>query len=196
MPGRGSVNAFWLDRDNDRYADQVHRNTTEFADSFGDIAPVTFACEAWRVATAPMMTPPYVRWHRRILSAVCVRNTWDGTLNAEVTFAAPLPGALTESREWWRDRGWQGWQQLFGQFVEPSPRDTAKLPFLRASLRAQVPVPLDGLPPAPNGPDGELALTAQQALTAVIRELNEIIAPIIARLEAESAEDGDSGDSR
>ncbi|MEW9527583.1 hypothetical protein [Microbispora sp. NPDC049125] len=186
------MTAFWLDRDDTRYAGQVRQNAGEFADSFGDIAPVLFACAAWRVATLPITSPPYVRWHRRILSATCVRNTWDGTLNAEVTIVAPLPRALTDSREWWRDRGWQGWQQLFGQFVEPSPRDTAKLPFLRGSLLAQIPVPLGDLPPAPSGPDDDLAPTARRALSVVVRKLDEIISPIIARLDAESPDGTDS----
>lgn len=185
------MTAFWLDRDEARYLAQVRERPEEFNDSFGDIAPVSFACAAWRVATT--MEPAHVRWHRRILSAQCVRNTWDGTLNAQVSVIAPLPAPLTESHEWWRDRGWQGWQQMFGQFVDPSPRDTAKLPFLRATLLAQVPVPLENLPPAPNSADGEFPRTAQRAITVVARELSEIISPIISRLEAGAVNGGDCG---
>ncbi|GAA0384303.1 hypothetical protein GCM10009530_39000 [Microbispora corallina] len=181
------MTTFWLDRDDTRYADQVRRDVGAFEDSFGDFAPISFACAAWRVATTPVMSPPYVRWHRRILSATCVRNTWDGTLNAEVRIAAPLPGALTASRVWWRDRGWQGWPRVFGQFVEPSPRETATLPFLRASLLAQVPVPFEELPPAPSGPDEHLAATAGRALAVLVRELDAVIAPIIAHLEDAAA---------
>jgi hypothetical protein len=180
------VSAFWLDHDEARYIEQVRRNIEEFVPSFGDIAPVTFACAAWRIATLPTMSPPYVHWHRRIRSAVCVRNPWDGTLNGEVTLVSSLPRSLTDSREWWRDRGWQGWQQMFGQFVEPDPRDVAKSPFLRGSLLAQLPLPLEGLPPAPSGPGAGLEASALTVLSVVTKGFNEYIEPIIARLDAES----------
>ncbi|MFI2714109.1 hypothetical protein ACH495_28705 [Micromonospora sp. NPDC018662] len=70
--------AFWLDEDFDRergadgrgrYENEVLRRTDEFADTWGDIAPVAFAATAWRIATE--LSPGYVRWHRRIVSASC-----------------------------------------------------------------------------------------------------------------------------
>ncbi|WP_214321928.1 hypothetical protein [Nonomuraea sediminis] len=178
-------NAFWIDQDFDRdrdgrYAVHVRKNLAEF--EFGDIAPVRFACAAWRLATPPSLSPGYVRWDRRILEAACVRNTWDGTLNARVRLVSPLPEELTRSRTWWRDRGWQGWPETFGQYVEPTQQDLARSPFLRATLLVEVPVPLADLPPEPEGPHDAVEQSAERALVVLVRELNDLINPILAQL--------------
>ncbi|MDL4776366.1 MULTISPECIES: hypothetical protein [Thermomonosporaceae] len=184
--------AFWTDDRYDRerarggagrYAERLRDNVGEFGAAWGDIAPVEFACAAWRVATPPLTSPGYVRWHRRVLSATCVRNTWDGSLTARVRLVSPPPAPLTVSRTWWRDRGWQGWPEVFGQFVEPAEQDLAKAPHLRASLEMDAPVPLGRLPAAPDGLDGTLEETAHRALVVLVGELNELLAPIIAQLE-------------
>jgi hypothetical protein len=58
-------NAFWLDDSFDRehaadgrsrYAEEVRQRVDAFADAWGDIAPVTFAVTAWRLATT--LSPP------------------------------------------------------------------------------------------------------------------------------------------
>jgi hypothetical protein len=184
--------AFWIDHDYDReraatglsrYGEHVRRNVADFADSWGDIAPVTFACAAWRLATDPSLTPGYVRWHRRVWHATCTRNVWDGSLTAHVMLVSPLPAELTVSREWWRDRGWREWPQTFGQFLEPSEQDLSKSPHVRATLLVDTPVPLDHLPAAPDGPGADFEETARHAVSVLVKELNELINPIIRRLE-------------
>ncbi|MEV4460920.1 hypothetical protein ACWEQG_26405 [Microbispora sp. NPDC004025] len=185
--------AFWIDGRSDRervryggvshYSERVWENIGEFEGVWGDIAPVAFACAAWRIATPPLTSPGFVRWHRRILSASCERNTWDGSLTARVTIVSPQPAALTVSRDWWRDRGWRGWPEIFGQFVEPAEQDLAKVPHLRPTLLVDAPVPLEDLPAAPDGPAHDLAETAHRALTVLVRELNDLLAPVIAHLE-------------
>jgi hypothetical protein len=183
--------AFWLDENFDRehapdghsrYGAEVRRCAGEFCDSWGDIAPVMFAVTAWRVATA--LSPGYVRWHRRIVSATCVRSAWDGSLTCEVNLVSAWPAELTWTKEWWRDRGWRDWPQLFGQYVPPSEQDLTRSPHLRALLLVEAPVRLDDLPAAPDGPDGELEQTARRAVTVLVRELNELLTPIIGQLEA------------
>jgi hypothetical protein len=102
----GEHEALWIDREYDReaadglsrYSEQVRNNVAAFDGSWGDIAPVTFACAAWRLGTTP--SPPFVRWHRRILSVACDRNPRDGTLTAHALLVSPLPAQLTASREW------------------------------------------------------------------------------------------------
>ncbi|TDD93005.1 hypothetical protein [Actinomadura rubrisoli] len=184
--------AFWLDTRRDRelgqggggrYAERVAANIGEFEETWGDIAPVTFACAAWRVATPPVTSPGFVRWHRRVLSATCVRNTWDGSLVAKVTLVSPLPEALTATRAWWRDRGWQGWPEIFGQFVEPAEQDLAKVPHARATLLVDAPLPMDGLPSAPDGPDDHPQEAAHRALTVMVGGLNELLSPVLTQLE-------------
>ncbi|HEX2315911.1 MAG TPA: hypothetical protein VHJ17_19350 [Thermomonospora sp.] len=188
----GEHTAFWIDHDYDReraagrvsrYGEHVRRNVAEFADSWGDIAPVTFACAAWRLATDPFLTPGYVRWHRRVWNATCSRNTWDGSLTAHVTLVSPLPAELTVSREWWRDRGWRDWPQTFGQFLAPSAEDVSKSPHLRGVLLVDTPVPLDRLPAAPEGPHADVEGAARHAVAVMVKELNDLVDPILRRLE-------------
>ena len=124
---------FWID---DRYADLPR----------DDIAPAPSAAPpgGWPPRRSPI--PGWCGGTWRVLSAGCVRNTWDRSLTARVR-PAPPPAALAASREWWRDRGWQGRPEIFGQFVEPAEQDLAKAPHLRATVQVDAPVPLDPCPP-------------------------------------------------
>lgn len=185
--------AFWIDESFDRehapdgrsrYTGEVRRRVDEFAEAWGDISPVTFAAVAWHLATS--LQPGYVRWHPRIISAACVRSSWDGSLICNATLVSPWPAQLTWSRQWGRDRGWRDWPQLFGQYVAPSERDLTRSPHLRASLLVQAPVRLDDLPRAPDGPEGDdLEREAGRAVSVLVRELNELLAPIVDQLETE-----------
>jgi hypothetical protein len=182
---------FWLDPRADRtrgsgdgsYAELLHQHLADFDGIWGDIAPVAFACTAWRLAIPPIADPGFIRCHHRVLTARCEQNTWDGSLTARITLASPLPSALGASKAWWHDRGWQEWPQVFGQFVEPAQRDLAKYPFIRPVLHVDVPVPLDNLPVTPDRPDQTLAATAHHALMSVMRELNRFLGPVITQLE-------------
>jgi hypothetical protein len=187
----GEPLAFWLDPRADptrrpqdgAYAEVLHRHLADFDGIWGDIAPVAFACTAWRLAIPPIADPGFIRCHQRVLTARCEQNTWDGSLTARLTLACPLPSALTASKAWWHDRGWQEWPQIFGQYVEPAQQDLAKHPFIRPVLYLDIPIPLDDLPPTPEGPDASLAVTAQHALATVARELNRFLGPVLAQLE-------------
>jgi hypothetical protein len=187
----GEPLVFWLDprvdplrlAEDGGYADVLRRHLVDFDGVWGDIAPVAFACTAWRLAIPPAADPGFIRCHHRVLTARCEENTWDGSLTARITVVSPLPSALSVSKAWWHDRGWQEWPQVFGQFVEPAQRDLAKYPFIRPVLHMDVPVPLDNLPATPDGPDDTLAATAQRALSCIVRELNRFLAPVVAQLE-------------
>jgi hypothetical protein len=72
---------------------------------------------------------------------------------------------------------------MFGQFVQPTERDLTRTPHLRASLLVEAPVPLDGLPAAPDGPSDDIEKTARRAITVLVRELNELLTPVIRQLE-------------
>lgn len=167
-----------------RFARLVGARPEAFADTWGDIAPVTFAVAAWRLAVPPALTPGYVRFHRRVIAAELTRNAYDGGLTATVLLAVPWPPALHTSRVWARDRGWRGWPEAFGQFVDPTDQDLARAPHLRASLRVDAPLPLDGLPPAPAGPDDGVAVAARHAVTVAVRSLNELLDPLNAEVGA------------
>jgi hypothetical protein len=182
--------AFWLDEGYDRehapdhvsrYGAEVRERTAEFAGTWDDISPVPFTVTAWRVAAS--LAPPYLRWHRRITAAACLASPWDGSLICEVSVVAPWPAELSQARTWCRDRGWRDWPQLFGQYAPPSEQDLTRAPHLRASLLVQAPVPLDRLPPAPAGPADDAPRAARRAVAAVIRELNDLLTPMISQLE-------------
>jgi len=184
--------AFWIDQDYDRehaegapsrYGTQIERNVREFADAWGDIAPVGFACTAWRLATTPFLEPGYVRFHRRVLTADCSRNSWDGTLVARVTLVSPWPEPLSRSRTWWRDRGWRSWPETFGQFLVPSDRELSKTPHARALLVVDTPVPLDLFPPVPDEPSADLPELARRTVAVLARELNELLVPMLRQLD-------------
>ncbi len=70
-----SGTAFWIAREPahaERYAELVRRELGQFADTLDDIAPVAFACIAWRLATPPALVPAHIGWHRRILAATAI----------------------------------------------------------------------------------------------------------------------------
>lgn len=176
-----NVKTFWLDRDRDRYQRVVRDRAEEFAGTIGDIAPVGFACVAWAAATPPAADPGFVRWHRRVLSAACVRNEFDGGLTARVELVSPLPAPLTVSRTWWRDRGWRGWPELFGQFVQPTAQDLSRHPHLRSTLLLETPLPLEGLPTPTEG--RHLDAAAERAVAVLVRHLDEVVRPVLEHLE-------------
>ncbi|MFE9692490.1 hypothetical protein [Micromonospora sp. NPDC005806] len=168
-----TVRAFWLDEQLDRergaaghgrYGAEVSRRLNEFADTWGDIAPVGFAVTAWRLATT--LEPPYVRWHRRVVSATCARSPWDGSLTRAVTLVSPWPAELTWSRQWQRDRGWRDWPEVFGQFVTPADRDVTHTPHLRGTLQMKASLPLDDLPPAPDRAGNAVSGAAPRAVAS------------------------------
>jgi len=101
-----------------------------------------------------------------------------------VSLVSPWPAELTWTRQWWRDRGWRDWPQLFGQYVPPSEQDLTRSPHVRASLLVQAPIPLDGLPPAPAAPQDEISGRAQLAVSVLVRELNDLISPMVEQLDA------------
>ncbi len=166
-----------------RFAEHVWVHAKEFDDCWGDISPVGFACVAWQLATAPHLDPGLVRFHRRVLSAECVRNTWDGSLTVEARLVSPWPAALAETQVWGQDRGWRDWPQTFGQFLAPSQQELARLPHVRSTLLVDAPVSFADLPKLPDGPGPELPELAEHAVTVLVRELNDLLTPMVTRLE-------------
>ncbi|RZS43661.1 hypothetical protein EV193_102642 [Herbihabitans rhizosphaerae] len=182
----------WIDRDFDReqddtgrgrFAAHVEARLDDLHTTLGDISPVPFASAVWRLATPPDLDPGFVRWHRRVLSASCAPSTWDGTLIATVRLASPQPTGLAVSKTWWRDRGWRGWPELFGQFVEPTDRDLAASPHIRTSVLIEAPLPLDGLA-VPENPYDSVADKAELSVAALVRSLNDLLVPVVDAMES------------
>jgi hypothetical protein len=180
----------WVDQHHDRehggrYAAHVRAGAAQFDETWGDISPVGFACVAWRLATVPELDPGFVRLHRRVLSAQCLRNRWDGSLTARVGLVSPGPAALAATAVWGQDRGWRGWPETFGQYVAPSQEELSRVPFVRPVLLIDAPLPFADLPPAPDGPGPELPALAERAVTVLARELDDLLGPMLAVLGTE-----------
>jgi hypothetical protein len=137
-----------------------------------------------------------VRCHRRIISATCRRNSWDGGLTCAVTIVAPWPAELTRARQWTRDRGWRNWPQLFGQYVIPTERDLARVPHLRAQLTVEAPIPIDDLPCTPEHRDDRVEHAARHAVVVIVRELNELLGPMLSQLDSDAPTVGSARSDR
>jgi hypothetical protein len=182
----------WIDHQYDRknagasdsrFADYVSAHAKEFDEHWGDVSPVGFACTAWKLSTVPHLDPGYVRLHRRVLEAECVRNGWDGSLTVCARVITPWPAALSENRVWGQDRGWRGWPETFGQFVAPSQQELSRIPHVRTILLVDAPLSLADLVPAPDGPGRELPSLAARTVAVLVRELNVVLGPMVNRLD-------------
>lgn len=143
---------FWFNRKEDetravdgssRYRTYLRGHAAEF-DPYeeGKVTddPVRFAVAAWRIATGPIMAPPFIRFHPRILSATAAPDDWNGAhLLVTVETVSALPAALNArnmGKAWWR--GWQ-WNDQRG-YVE-ADRGSGDPPFLALpTLTLVVPV--------------------------------------------------------
>lgn len=166
-----------------RFAEHVWGHAEEFDDCWDDISPVGFACVSWRLATAPHLDPGYVRLHRRVLSAECRRNGWDGSLTVEARLVSPWPEALASSKVWGQDRGWRGWPETFGQFLAPSQEELSRVPHLRPVLLVDAPLSLADLPPVPDAARADLPELAMRAVGVLVREINDLLGPMVGRLD-------------
>src|SRR5215470_12183373 len=156
--------AFWIDRDYDREhaSDGISRYGAYLRDGvFGpwtdNDQAVEWAAFAWERATAPVMSPGYVRYHPRVLAANLDRSGWDGSLFAAVSLACPRPEQLTRAlaravRAGDRDVHWQDWPAEYAGktcYYEPSEADVAARPYMLATLSLQFTVPSAALPEPP-----------------------------------------------
>src|SRR6266571_3741015 len=99
---------FWINYEHDReaasdgvsrYGAYVRLDSRAFAEcwdgTYETRLPERFAALAWRTATGPVMSPPYVDWRAPVLSAGFeVDYDDDAGLIATVDIASPLPRAL------------------------------------------------------------------------------------------------------
>ena len=182
----------WVDADWDRsqasdgvsrYGAYLRSHAELFDDPWGEDAPdgVTqdageFAVAAFRVATGPIMSPGYVRWHPRVLDHKVSRgeDPEPGRLVVKVTLATAVPMWL--GSPWWR------WTERFGHpWREPDDDRHAAL----ASLALRWPLPVADLPrPRPPRRAGVPNLAdAEASVRALVAEINATAGPVLAKLE-------------
>jgi hypothetical protein len=178
----------WVDRDHDRASasDGVSRygaylrDHARLFDPWGEARdgvttdPVEFAIAAFKVATGPIMSPGYIRWHGRVWD---FRATWsehDGRLSLSVTLATPSPVRLP-----W---DWRGWERDFhGGWREPDDRRPVGL--CRLELRWPVPtdrLPVPGRPRRPGAPNHR---DATRAVAVLVEQVNATVGPVLTELE-------------
>jgi hypothetical protein len=182
-----------------RYAAYVRKNISLFADLgkwFDDPKTIghEYAAAAWKVANGPIMAPGLVGFHPRIADVSISRSDWDGELNADLTFYTDWPAELQGLRHvdgsYLGDWRWSDWMQ---RFEGPSGEDIAKRPYLLTTARLILSLPAgtvptigdDQFPDLKNDPT-TIAWFVQQArlsLAQLVEGLNQVVQPIINRLE-------------
>lgn len=187
---------FWLDWDHDRngadigttsrYGNYLSSRTSWFAEIDYEEPASAFAAAAWRIATGPIMSPPLVHCHERILGVTLQRSQWDGGMLAAVRLATPLPAALTGARSsggWYRGYGGDGFFR--GDFEGPSEEDLTKSAYLLAEAQVLWQLPPDTLPSireVPTNP-AEIFRLAATCVEALVNGLNDEVGPLLERLE-------------
>lgn len=135
--------------------------------------PAAFAARAFEIATTPIMSPPYVVTHPRVITCVPHRDE-DDRHALHIDMAMGLPARVrTELPGFWR-----GWQQTSGgMFYAPWDNDR---PAAYATVTFRVPFPpVDHLPaPAYDHGAGRSPHipTAQAALLALVAHANDALA--------------------
>ena len=158
------------------------RNHTELFDPWQDVPngitedPGQFAVAAFRVATGPIMSPGYVRWHPRVLDHQVDHgeNPDPDRLVCTITLATSLP--------MWLGSPWWSWTTYMGRdWSEPEAARHAAL----ARLELRWPLQVTALPrPRPPAKAGEPNLAdAKASVRALVAEINATAGPVLARLE-------------
>jgi hypothetical protein len=188
------TDAFWIDYEYDqaqagggksRFCTYVRQNRSAFQDIWYDDptdSAAAFAAAAWRIARGPIMAPPYVRSHHRIMAAQLSRSGWDGGLVADVALVAYRPQSLRDVRH--ADDGYYGsWRRgLAGTYEMPGEDDVARGPYLLCTARLLTTLPTGTLP-AFDGVLDDLEVRAADAVAAIIPLLNREIGPLIEAME-------------
>jgi hypothetical protein len=179
----------WVDRDHDRAAasDGVSRYGAYLRDHAGQFDPwgeaaggitgdrVEFAIAAFRVATGPIMSPGYIRWHGRVCDYGATWSEHDRGLLLWVTLAMPSPVRLG-----W---DWRGWERDFhDRYLEPDDRRPAGL--VRLELRWPVPTDRLPTPSRPRRPGVPNLRDAARTVAVLVEQINATVGPVLAGLEA------------
>ncbi len=142
--------------------------------------PVEFAAAVFNVATGPVMSPGYVRWHGRVVGFAVGfgEDPEPGRLVCSVTLATSPPLRLPPGR-------WVGWHREGGwRWLDPPSDRHAALGRLELRWPEQrLPQPAAAQwPGVPNLDD------ARAAVRAVVDEINATAGPVLALLEGEGGE--------
>ncbi|WP_084427658.1 hypothetical protein [Kibdelosporangium aridum] len=164
-----------------RYGAYLARHRGKFLDF--DEQPTTgrleFAANAWRVASSPIMAPPYVKSNPRVQSAEVM---WDEFGHMAVDVVIGAKGALTLPRELrYKARGWQRDSLSPRRWFDPQdPQHLTVLPM----VLVRVPITLGDLPePVYRDTATPETLTAKDAVWEICAMLNRVVAGVLDGLD-------------
>jgi hypothetical protein len=193
--------AFWIDHDYDREhaSDGVSRYGAYVRDGtfepWTDDRAVELAEFAWRRATGPVMSPGYVRRHPPIRLARLERSSWDGSLLAMVDLVISQPEPLrympagdgpARRRDWPAEFSFSTGHD---QWYEPGGEDLARGRYLLCTASLRFTVPLTGLATPPARLSTPLLVAqCRDTVAALVRTLNTIVSPVIARIEGDGSD--------
>lgn len=192
-PERDPGKPFWIDLDHDyerasdgrsRYGAYIRERAGWFTDIGTHQPTAEFAALAWRIATSPIMSPPLVHAHPRIISAVLSRSNYDGSLCAAVSVVAPLPQQLHRLRP--ADGGYfRDWNTgLFGGYEDVGEQDLATAPYLLTTVDLHTTIALTDVPAIESVPTGQLLVYQGIAvIESLLPVLNAHVGPLIEALE-------------
>jgi hypothetical protein len=188
---------FWLDWEYDRdsadtgtrsrYGNYLRQAGRSFAEIWTDDPSVEFARIAWRTATGPVMAPPLVRCHRRIMGVELSRSDWNGEMIADVRLVSPRPtplaNASTAAGNYFRDYYLGAWDTYDGIGGEDLTRNS----YLLTEVRLLWQLPAGTLPVIKEVPAGHDARFRQavDCLAVLVGALNREVGPVIDRLEGQ-----------
>lgn len=174
-------------RSRSRYGNYLNQHQSTFEELDGDYGDpsVPFAVTVWRIATGPIMSPPFVVSPKRVLNARLERNDWNGEaiINAELITALPtaLSDARTSTGSWYR-----GWSTGYGgQYEGVDDRELESGPYLLPRAQMLFQIPPGTLPHIVSVPTraGALLDQALECLNVTVRVLNREIGPLLDRME-------------
>jgi hypothetical protein len=171
-----------------RYGNYLDQNRGTFEDLISDgydDPSVHFATAVWRIATGPIMSPPYVLAPQRVLSTSITRSDWDGEAIIDVTLICPAPNVLRDARTWDRSyfRDWP--YNWLGDLEGVGGEQLTKNAYMLTSAQVLIRIKPGTLPRIDNIPLGgtKLLRQADECLDALVVELNREIGPLVDRLE-------------
>jgi hypothetical protein len=188
------IRAFWIDWDYDRnnadtgtrsrYSNYL-RQSPSFGEIWYDDPSVEFAAIAWRIATGPIMSPPLVHSHPRIMGAAVQRSDWNGEMIADIRLVSRRPQALFNAKTvggtYYRDCQLDPW----GSYAGIGEEDLTRNAYLTAELRMLWQLPAGTLSTLTAVPTDHAALFDQavECVETLVRALNREVAPVIEQLE-------------
>lgn len=172
-------------RSRSRYGNYLNQHTATFKEITGDYddPSVPFAVAVWRIATGPIMSPPFVASPNRV-HATLERSDWNGEAVIDAQLITALPESLRTARA--SIGGWyRGWPTSFNGYYEtPDSRGLESGAYLLPTAQLLFQIPPGTLPAITEVPTSSDALFAQaiECLEATIRVLNREVGPLLEQL--------------